>query len=374
MEITHYPSDGQEAVDLWSSSILPSVGWLTTLGKKKKKTQKTKKQKLSTTQNNKVIDVEESTSGRGNSISTHASLLPLASGTSQPEMFTLGRKPRLSWPRSRPHAGEAFPGSGRSGPPRRRCGAGSLGPPGSARFCLSGSGSVLLRGPGRRGWRRRRCCCCRSRRPSGTPARSCPSGIGDPTRWRRWQTGRQTRCWSWRRRWRTCRCPPRWVRRGRHPAGRPVRGSGLSSRATVADPAGGACVSPGVSRPPLLALPRGPREGIAFPRRGVGRLAWALLAPSVLLQIFQCQGNPAFHEPEVLCSGIQLVCITASGVIWFLGAKGHLEGIRIGSEWQLHSPRTKLWTLGVGYGRWDLFNLWQSNKKQFFLQVDSVVK
>lgn len=66
---------------------------------------------------------------------------------------------------------------------------------------------------------------------------------------------------------------PAEVRRGRHPAGRPVRGSGLSSRATVADPAGGACVSPDVSRPPRLALPGRPREGIAFPRRGVGRLA-----------------------------------------------------------------------------------------------------
>jgi hypothetical protein len=135
---------------------------------------------------------------------------PLAWGTPQPELFGLRRKPRLFWPRSRPHAGEAFPGSGRSGPPRRGCGAGSPGPPGSSRLCLSGSGSAPRRGPGLRRWRRRRCCCRPRRRPSGTPARSCLSGMGDPTRWRRWQTGRRTRCWSSRRPWRTCRCPPRW--------------------------------------------------------------------------------------------------------------------------------------------------------------------
>lgn len=36
----------------------------------------------------------------------------MASGTFQPEMFTLGRKPRLFWPRSRPHAGKRFRGQG----------------------------------------------------------------------------------------------------------------------------------------------------------------------------------------------------------------------------------------------------------------------
>lgn len=186
--------------------------------------------------------------------------------------------PVLSWK-------PVFPGSG-PGP--------SFGVP-IARCCW---------GPrGRRRWRRRRCCCCRRRRRRRTLGRGCLSGIGDPTPRRHWPTGRRTRCWSWRRRRRTCPCRPRW---GTGPGlvwGVPLaRGWTLAfetrtALVTAAARVGGLPHSPGLSAS-HSPFPRG--DGChrypAFPWRH-GRLARSLaLGFLPLVPLMSARHNSADHH------------------------------------------------------------------------------